>query len=173
MLTILLNDFTSFIKVFVTEIVSSVCVYVFYWFISMGNFWFYSPTLIACIHFLTTLGQMWPRLVFLQQAGRGAGKFCEKKVGGEGEAGGEADTVDIGNGPETPKLTPQISPNFLCLAPVWINTLDVWTCSMYEETSLSVRFKDKSKEYPWLNVSKMICSSVCSLSRLNPTASQV
>ena len=124
----------------------------------MGNFWFYSPTPIACIHFLTTLGQMWPRLVFLQQAGRGAGKFCEKKVGGEGEAG-EADTVDIGNGPETPKLTPQISPNFLCLAPVWINTLDVWTCSMYKETSLSVRFKDKSEEYPWLNVSKMICSS--------------
>ena len=54
----------------------------------------------------------------MQQAVRGAGKFCEKKVGGEGEAGGEADTVDIGNGPETPKLTPQISPNFLCLAPV-------------------------------------------------------
>ena len=34
-------------------------------------------------------------------------KFCEKKVGRKGEAGGEADTVDIGNGPETPNLRHQ------------------------------------------------------------------
>ena len=37
--------------------------------------------LIACIYFVIALGQMWPRLVFLQQVWeRGAGKFCQKKL---------------------------------------------------------------------------------------------
>ena len=124
-----------------------------------------------------SVGQMWPRLSSCSSSGRGAGKVLREKSWlrrREGDRRGSRHsrhrkwTWDTKT--KTPKLTPRISPNFLCLTAVWINILNVWTCKetnlqrQIRKTSLTKCFKDnllsKSPE-------------VCSFFRLNPTASHI